>query len=428
VLLTPGCEEEHAERDEDGAHESMQAAEASMTDSEDEAEQASAALDRASGGGVSSAQTLVAQPLEQQGASALLTASAAKAAVRLQRKRDVAARTFNAVGDEVPYVRTELRRTLVDLDRHMVESTGLYKRITQLHSVVDAAKTVVKLMPAAHKWRAISLDDALMSEAWLVLHPSFAADSFLMGVSGFGECMGPRGSDIFAALLKHFEASQTGNDLRWHRFAGKNNPSAEKRERLQSHADHCELRQASRRHMRWSEASAVTVDPEHGVLPETRCGVCSLRRLFALQGDSAPYRSAFLRLTRKAKLSWEDGATPMERQPDGTYDGACWFQADEPNKPMTVDMINTLFRKWGERINERRALAGIDPLDLTLFRSHSLRHGAAKNMKRLGIDLDAAAAHLCMSRDVLERVYGIDDATVAGARVTGAVVRSAQQA
>jgi len=45
----------------------------------------------------------------------------------------------------------------------------------------------------------------------------------------------------------------------------------------------------------------------------------------------------------------------------------------------------------------------------------------------MGCDLDSAAAHLCMSRDVLERIYGLEDATVSGGRLTGQIVGSSSR-
>ena len=345
------------------------------------------------------------------------------AAKRLRRSEARGARNFNSAGEEVPYVRTEVRRVLNSLDRHILESCGQHMRVTQLKGVVDAAAEVKKVLQPANRWRATSLDDALMNEAWLVLDPAYAADSYLMGITGFGEAMGPRASDFFAALRMHFVPAITGNDVDWERFAGKNNPAAEKRRRRLAHANGCLCGFAGCSEL-WMESTSCEIDEFGGLLPETRCGCCCLRRLFALMGPGSPTRAAFLRLSAKAKFSWEKKAVPMKKLQDGSYDGAEWFRTDEPSKSVTVEMLNTMFRKWGTRINEKRDDLSLEPLNLDLFRSHSIRHGAARNLKRMGIDLDTAAAHLCMSREVLERVYGMEDATVSGARVTGHVVGS----
>ena len=353
-----------------------------------------------------------------------LLEDAEKASKRLRRK-ECCPRAFNAAGEEMPYVRTEVRRMLNSIDRHILECVGQQMRVTQLKGVIDAAAEVKKVLQPANKWRATSLDDALMNEGWLVLDPAYAADSFLMGITAFGEAMGPRASDYYAALLMHFVMAITGTALDWDRFSGKNNQKAEKRRRRLGHRTGCACDEPGCPDL-WLESTACESD-ETGMLPETRCGCCALRRLFALMGPGSPTRVAFLRLSHKAKFSWEKDAMPMEKLEDGSYDGAEWFRTDQPTKSVTVRMLNTMFRKWGAQMNVRRKDLGMPELDLDLFRSHSIRHGAARNFKRMGCDLDSAAAHLCMSRDVLERIYGLEDATVSGGRLTGQIVGSSSR-
>ena len=52
------------------------------------------------------------------------------------------------------------------------------------------------------------------------------------------------------------------------------------------------------------------------------------------------------------------------------------------------------------------------------FRIYSLRHGAAFNCKRARMDKVQAAAHLCMSPQVYEHVYGTEEGIEAGVYLT----------
>eukprot|EP00966_Prymnesium_polylepis_P030693 714556-Prymnesium_polylepis.1 len=81
-----------------------------------------------------------------------------------------------------------------------------------------------------------------MYEAWQPLMKSHAMDSFVMGCSGFGEQMGPRCSDFYAALRLHFEASLSSNGDVWSRSGGKNNQELARRKRTQDHAQGCPMR------------------------------------------------------------------------------------------------------------------------------------------------------------------------------------------
>eukprot|EP00966_Prymnesium_polylepis_P029410 683252-Prymnesium_polylepis.1 len=64
-------------------------------------------------------------------------------------------------------------------------------------------------------------------------------------------------------------------------------------------------------------------------------------------------------------------------------------------------------------------------LPLKLFRSYSLRHGAARSFKKLKSDPSKAAAHLCMRPEVYESVYGVEDAITTGEELTSMVGRKA---
>ena len=117
----------------------------------------------------------------------------------------------------------------------------------------------------------------------------------------------------------------------------------------------------------------------------------------------------------------------MTLKADGTYDGAGWFLEG----PMPYSQWRNVFLRWGRRINARRAELVeaynivVPMLNLSLFRPHSIRHGAALNFKRLGMDMDYAAVQLNMSKDVLTRIYGIEDATSIGDEWAPQVVGSA---
>jgi hypothetical protein len=65
------------------------------------------------------------------------------------------------------------------------------------------------------------------------------------------------------------------------------------------------------------------------------------------------------------------------------------------------------------------------PLDN--FRPHSIRHGAVKNGKALKVNPLGHAAHLCMTPNVYETKYGLEDATAVGQEVTSQIVNSSQR-
>ena len=80
-------------------------------------------------------------------------------------------------------------------------------------------------------------------------------------------------------------------------------------------------------------------------------------------------------------------------------------------------------------VNRRRTVLDAEAPTIFVpnFRVHSLRHGAVKNGKQMKVDRNGHAAHLCMTSDIYERKYGLEDATSVGEEVTGQVVNSRQR-
>ena len=169
--------------------------------------------------------------------------------------------------------------------------------------------------------------------------------------------------------------------------------------------------------------TAVQRDPDFGLLPETRCSLCSYERLESLSKDSGNTQETapmFPAVQHDAKFSWEPGAVPMDKKADGTYDGTGWFQG----RPATYDRYRTCYRSWGSRINEKRhdMDASLPKLPVELFRPHSGRHGAVLNLKRAKVPASIGAAHCCMSMHFWDTVYGLEDATESGEMFTGSLL------
>lgn len=298
-------------------------------------------------------------------------------------------------------------------------------------AVVDVLECAKKVLGAQTQFRALPLHNSLMHEAWSVLDPSYAADSYLMALSGVGEVMGPRYCTFYTSLRSNMTSSTVSSGMRWAQLYNKNNQTMMKRVRSMEHT--CRLCNAPPGSLQWTEATAVEVDADFGILPETRCGLCSFLRYCALCDDDGGAPAAFRGLAPAAKLSFEKGAVPMDRRSDGTYSGTyvhkgqtrSWFQT----APYDLEHVNVLFRQWVKRINEQRHLRKPDmpKLDETAFRVYSLRHGAAYNCKRSQMNKVQAAAHLCMSEHVYEHVYGVEEGDEAGVQITRNLIGGATE-
>jgi hypothetical protein len=335
-----------------------------------------------------------------------------------------------------PYTQQSMKTSLFQVKQHMEAHLGLGYDVSKLAHVQAARKKVAATLGVDKALRALSLDDELQSEGWRNFDPAYAADSYMMGLTGFGEAMAPRCSDTYVARRTHFKSTDvhggTRAGWRWRRFSGKSNRMGNRRDRTFAHPQTC------RRHGDGVEAgptlcsleeSCVQFEEGLGMLPETRCGPCSLERLWELaDADCDPtadagLRAAFRAPVGKALFSWEKGAVPMAKRADGSYDGRGWFK----DRGATVAELNALFRRYGKRINERRTEvdASVPHIPLALFRTHSMRHGAVLNLKRMRVAPSEGAAHVCMSLYMWENVYGLELAQVIGEEFTGAIAGSA---
>lgn len=201
-----------------------------------------------------------------------------------------------------------------------------------------------------------------------------------------------------------------------------------RRIRAWEHARHCKKRQCENAALSPFETAFEVLDGI-GVVPDTRCGVCTYERLAALadaDGKGSEYSPMFRAPISTAKFSWQKGAKPMARNVDGTYDGSGWFR----EKPVTPEALGRYYKQWGREIDRRRSI--MDPslprLPVELFRPHSDRHGAVLNFKRAGWTADKGAPHVCMSEYMWHNVYGLQDAITIGEELTPGVVRPRRRA
>ena len=184
-----------------------------------------------------------------------------------------AALEVDAEGNVAAYARSTLKGSLFHIKQHLVSHLGLGYDVTKLAHVSHAHASLKRQLAMDGARRCVSLHDELMSEGWLAFNPAYAVDSFFMGLTGFGELMGPRCSDIFVARRTHFTPrSGCRPGWNWKRFSGKNNGTGSRRERTMLHAKHC---QRCEDPSCSPEACFAQVDPELGLLPETRCGCCA---------------------------------------------------------------------------------------------------------------------------------------------------------
>ena len=131
--------------------------------------------------------------------------------------------TFDSEGSELPFVKGTLKRQMQDVKDHIRSHAEITFDITKLAYVMAAVKVAKRVLMQENVYRAISLDDTLMYEGWRCFDPAYALDSLWMAYTGFGELMGPRVSDCFAALRAHVKPSPTTSWARWARFSCKNN-------------------------------------------------------------------------------------------------------------------------------------------------------------------------------------------------------------
>ena len=304
--------------------------------------------------------------------------------------------------------------------------------LRKLHFVRVSREGVSKVLEADNTYRAIAINDERMTEAVLCFDLTYAADLTLFAMATFGELTGPRASDFHIALRLHFEFD--GQVLVWARFAGKNNQQVRRRRRAVPHARSCLCTGLAGGQGPWSPFQTCVRFREGVALPETRCGVCALKALYAVHDGALPTaagyhaagtQSAFRSLKGPVRLadgtmspdyrkfSWETGSVPMPMRDDGHPDldecARCCFA----EKPMSPDQMSRMFDKWARRINERRH-PDAPKLKEELWRVHGLRHGAVYNLKHLNVPSEKGAALLCMSVYMWENVYGLEDAEESG--------------
>ena len=352
---------------------------------------------------------------------------AARAAVTITPKVS-ALNEHDLDGNTRAYSQGSLKQDLWQIKTHCESHLGFGHSISKLAHIAEAHKQTKLTMEPDTSHRALSLHDDLQTEGWQCFDPAYAADRFMMGLTGKAEKAGPRASDVFAARRSHY--SKVAPTIikkaawKWRRYSGKSNRIGKRRTRMFTCAKGCKRSTAEGRTQYTAEQAMVEYDPElEMLLPETRCGACAMEALFDLadcDGTNDEQRPAFRGLAHKAKFSWEKHSKPMTRRADGSYDGTGWFK----KRPMECAALNLRFRSWGKEINRRRR--AMDPLApqllLSLFRSHSMRHGCVFNLKRSGVDPGDGAAHVCMSRYMWDNVYGLEDAEVVGERITGELV------
>ena len=299
----------------------------------------------------------IGAPLSQSVANESTMVRGLHAMVGLAGKARVTGADCDADGAQMPYAKSTLKGDLFAIKKHISGNMGRAFDVSKLAYVEKARQGINNCLDADNKTRAMSLEDSLMAEGWQCFDPAYAADRFLMGVTGFGEAMGPRCSDLFAARRSHFEKvpmrGGTRGGWKWRRFSGKSNSSARRRVRSFCHPPHCKRAQGAAGS---ASQHAVAIDPVLGLLPETRCGPCSFESMTDAadcDGSHHEHVAAFRGLIPGAKFSWERGAKPMPLKADGSRDGTGFFTRG----PLTVHRINRLLHRWGQRINFRRKVA-----------------------------------------------------------------------
>ena len=387
-----------------------------------------AALAEASNGGNGRA-----SPVSRKHKEAVLLRQYRRAMCRMAFKQTVSARQRDADGVECNRTSGQLKFSLQELAAHIMAHMGAGFDVRKLGFVVEARKRVGRVLLPNNQNRAISIHDGRMYEGYLCFDTAYAPDSFLAAQTGAGEVHGLRASCVFLHLRKHWSKSD-GAGLGWtfHRL-GKSNQKLEVRKRDQPHARCCPRRLGDADPLA-ALTSHVQVDPVLGPLPETRCGMCAVERLWVLADGGAPsgasVEHAFLPAPKGAyrKFSWEKGARPMPTCEDGSLDlpriaSECfhWYAPS----PAT---LNRMYDKWVKQINRlRRSVDAAAPLlPEELWRPHGCRHGAVYNTKRAKVPSEVAAPFLCMSDDIYRRVYGLEEMDGAGQEIVPDLVGHAR--
>ena len=118
-------------------------------------------------------------------------------------KANVTGADGDASGNYIAYAKATLKSDLFAVKKHISSHMDRGFDVSKMAYVERARQGVNNCLDVDNKRRAISLEDELMSEGWRCLNKEYAADRFMMGVTGFGEAMGPRCSDLFAARFVH---------------------------------------------------------------------------------------------------------------------------------------------------------------------------------------------------------------------------------
>ena len=342
-------------------------------------------------------------------------------------------RSFDSKHVELPWVKKSLKVVLQDIADHEAKHVGAGARLRTQERVMEARKRASNRLGADNANRAIPLDDTLQSEGWMCFDKRYPADMTMMAKTAHGEVLAPRYSDVFIMLRSHFKRLARNAGYEWSRFSGKNNQEVQRRRRLLAHARSCPRVQTGDTSLTARE-TCVEWDPElrmcwrdeaglhereGSLLPETRCAACSLEHLWSLHdGDRLGVDGPAIRglKTEYSKFSWEKGAKMFPSDPSECF----------TDLPISWTQLSGRYLEWAKQINRRRRAldAGLPWLDVKLLRTHSDRHGAVLNLKRLGVGADKGAPFLCMSRELWDTVYGLEDGVVSGEELTPAVVGS----
>jgi hypothetical protein len=369
-------------------------------------------------------------------------------------RRGSSAYATSGTGEERSRAKGTLKAFLQQAMDHIAAYMGAGFNLRKLDFIRSARERVDKVLDPNAQHRAISINDKRMSEAVKVFDLAWAADHVLYSAATFGELLGPRASDFYIGMRRHFIVNF--GEMVWARFSGKNNQKVVRRMRSLPCRRGC-ARCANPSLSPFT--TAYTIDALLGLLPEERCGRCALEAMWALHDGALPCTGSpppdtqnmpFLRALKPKyrHFSWEvktyvdaDGqkqplldaqgkvqplSPPMPTLADGSLDLATIAAEVFEPTPISPSSLNLMFDKWAHAVNIRRHR--LDPympkLREELWRPHGLRHGAVQNLKALGVTADRGAPFLCMSTYMWETVYGLEDAVEVGEQVSLDVVGS----
>ena len=369
-------------------------------------------------------------------------------------RRGSSAYATSGTGEERSRAKGTLKAFLQQAMDHIAAYMGAGFNLRKLDFIRSARERVDKVLDPNAQHRAISINDKRMSEAVKVFDLAWAADHVLYSAATFGELLGPRASDFYIGMRRHFIVNF--GEMVWARFSGKNNQKVVRRMRSLPCRRGC-ARCANPSLSPFT--TAYTIDALLGLLPEERCGRCALEAMWALHDGELPGTGSpppdtqnmpFLRALKPnyRHFSWEvktyvdaDGqkqprldaqgkvqplSPPMPTLADGSLDLATIAAEVFEPTPISPSSLNLMFDKWAHAVNIRRHR--LDPympkLREELWRPHGLRHGAVQNLKALGVTADRGAPFLCMSTYMWETVYGLEDAVEVGEQVSLDVVGS----